>query len=106
MSWIVDTFDARSKQSEKIHMKLYVGNLSYQLDDASLKDAFEAFGGVVSAKIIMDRESGRSKGFGFVEFSEKSDAEAAIEGLNGKDLMGRNVNVSEARPPKPRTFSR
>ncbi len=85
-------------------MKLYVGNLSYQLDDSSLKEAFQAFGDVVSAKIIMDRESGRSKGFGFVEFSEKADAEAAIEGLNGKELNGRNVNVSEARPPKPRTF--
>lgn len=101
---IVDTLDESPKQSEKKHMKLYVGNLSYQLDDSSLKEAFQAFGDVVSAKIIMDRESGRSKGFGFVEFSEKADAESAIEGLNGKELNGRNVNVSEARPPKPRTF--
>ena len=91
---------------EDTEMKLYVGNLSYQLDDALLKDAFEAYGEVVSAKIIMDRESGRSKGFGFVEFTDKASADAAIEALNGKDLNGRNLNVSEARPPKPRTFSR
>ena len=89
-----------------MNKKLYVGNLPYSLDDHSLQTEFSQFGQVESARVITDRETGRSKGFGFVEFSEKSDAEAAIEGLNGKDLMGRNVNVSEARPPKPRTFSR
>lgn len=84
-------------------MKLYVGNLSYRLTDAELEDAFTPFGNVLSAKIIMERETNRSKGFGFVEFENKQDGEQAIEGLNGKDLGGRNVVVNEARPPKPRT---
>ena len=85
-------------------MNIFVAKLSYDTTEDTLRSVFEQFGLVDSAKIIMDRESGRSKGFGFVEFSEKADAEAAIEGLNGKELNGRNVNVSEARPPKPRTF--
>ncbi len=84
-------------------MKLYVGNLSYRLTDAELEDAFAAFGNVLSAKIIMERETNRSKGFGFVEFESKEEGEQAIEGLNGKDLAGRTVVVNEARPPKPRT---
>lgn len=84
-------------------MKLYVGNLSYRLTDAELEEAFAPFGNVLSAKIIMERETNRSKGFGFVEFENKNEGEQAIEGLNGKDLGGRNVVVNEARPPKPRT---
>lgn len=84
-------------------MKLYVGNLSYRLTDAELEDAFAAFGNVLSAKIIMERETNRSKGFGFVEFENKADGDSAIEGLNGKDIGGRTVVVNEARPPKPRT---
>lgn len=83
-------------------MKLYVGNLSYRLTDAELEEAFAKFGNVLSAKIIMERETNRSKGFGFVEFESKEQGEEAIEGLNGKDLGGRNVVVNEARPPKPR----
>ena len=84
-------------------MKLYVGNLSYQMTDADLEATFASFGAVSSAKIITDRETNRSKGFGFVEFDNKSEAEAAIEGLNGKEISGRSLVVNEARPPKPRT---
>ncbi|GGD54576.1 RNA recognition motif domain-containing protein [Lacimicrobium alkaliphilum] len=87
-------------------MKLYVGNLSYQMTDADLEAAFAAFGAVSSAKIITDRETNRSKGFGFVEFDDRAEAEAAIESLNGKDMSGRSVVVNEARPPKPRTGHR
>ncbi len=82
--------------------KLYVGNLPYTCDDAALHDAFSEFGAVDSARVIMDRESGRSKGFGFVEMGSDADAEKAISGLNGKELMGRMINVSEARPQAPR----
>lgn len=84
-------------------MKLYVGNLSYQMTDADLESTFAEFGTVSSAKIIMDRETNRSKGFGFVEFDSKEDAESAIENLNGKEVSGRSLVVNEARPPKPRT---
>ena len=82
--------------------KLYVGNLSYQVDDASLHAEFSKFGTVDSARVIMDRDSGRSKGFGFVEMGSDDDAEKAISGLNGKDFSGRAINVSEARPQAPR----
>ncbi|GIL17579.1 MAG: hypothetical protein BroJett040_13300 [Oligoflexia bacterium] len=82
--------------------KLYVGNLSYSVDDGALQAKFAEFGAVSSAKVITDRESGRSKGFGFVEMESDSDADAAIEKLNGQDFMGRAVNVSEARPQAPR----
>lgn len=82
--------------------KLYVGNLSYQMDDQALADLFAAFGTVESAKIIMDRESGRSKGFAFVEMASDSDAEAAISKLNGTEQSGRAINVSEAKPMAPR----
>ncbi|ALS98699.1 RNA recognition motif domain-containing protein [Lacimicrobium alkaliphilum] len=87
-------------------MKLYVGNLSYQMTDADLEAAFAAFGAVSSAKIITDRETNRSKGFGFVEFEDRAEAEAAIESLNGKEVSGRALVVNEARPPKPRTGGR
>lgn len=86
-------------------MKLYVGNLSYQMTDADLEAAFAAYGAVSSAKIITDRETNRSKGFGFVEFANRAEAEAAIENLNGKEVSGRALVVNEARPPKPRTGS-
>ncbi|MCX7675210.1 MAG: RNA-binding protein [Bdellovibrionaceae bacterium] len=82
--------------------KLYVGNLSYTCDDQSLQDAFSAYGEVVSARVITDRMSGRSKGFGFVEMSDASSAQKAIEAMNGKEFMGRNINVSEARPQEDR----
>lgn len=82
--------------------KLYVGNLPYSVDDEALHSHFAQFGAVDSAKVIMDRESGRSKGFGFVEMSDDAAADSAIEKLNGAELNGRAINVSEARPQAPR----
>ena len=79
-------------------MNIYVGSLSFELSDAELKQAFEAFGAVSSARIIMDRYSGRSKGFGFVEMANDTEAKAAIADMNGKDLKGRKIMVSEAKP--------
>lgn len=83
-------------------MKIYAGNLSYNVSDEDLRAAFAQFGTVDSADVIMDRATGRSKGFGFVEMSETAEANAAIEGLNGKDLDGRSMNVNEARPRNDR----
>jgi RNA recognition motif-containing protein len=83
-------------------MKIYAGNLSYNVSDEDLRAAFAQFGTVDSADVIMDRTSGRSKGFGFVEMSDASAAKAAIDGLNGKDLDGRSLNVNEARPKTDR----
>lgn len=82
--------------------KIYVGNLAFSVSDELLNSTFAQFGAVDSAKIIMDRETGRSKGFGFVEMASDSDADQAIEKLNGQDLNGRNMNVSEARPQEDR----
>ena len=80
--------------------KLYVGSLSYNVDGDALRQAFAAFGTVVSADVITERDTGRSKGFGFVEMSTDAEAQAAIEGMNGKELDGRTIAVSEARPKK------
>jgi hypothetical protein len=82
--------------------KLYVGNLAYSVRDEDLNEAFGAFGAVNSAKVMMDRETGRSKGFGFVEMGSDSDAQAAINGLNGQAIAGRAVVVNEARPREER----
>ncbi|HET7453385.1 MAG TPA: RNA-binding protein [Thermoanaerobaculia bacterium] len=79
-------------------MKLYVGNLSYSTTEDDLRDAFAAYGQPDSVKIIMDRDSGRSKGFGFVEFSDDQQARAAMAALNGKEFGGRALTVNEARP--------
>ena len=79
-------------------MKIYVGNLSYEVTEEDLRQEFGAFGEVTSVSVITDRDSGRSKGFGFVEMATKSEAEAAITGLNGKTLKDRTVVVNEARP--------
>ena len=79
-------------------MKLYVGNLSHQVSEDELSQAFEAFGQVESAIIIRDKFSRESKGFGFVEMPSSQEAQAAIAGLNGKELKGRTLNVNEARP--------
>jgi RNA recognition motif-containing protein len=79
-------------------MNIYVGNMSYNVTEEDLKQAFEAFGEVESVRIIRDMYSGRSKGFGFVEMPGKSEAQSAIESLNGKELIGRTVKVNEARP--------
>ena len=83
--------------------KLYVGNLSYSVRDEQLQDAFSAYGQVNSAKVLMDRDSGRSKGFGFVEMDSDAEAQAAIDGLNGRDLDGRALTVNVARPMEPRS---
>ncbi len=79
-------------------MNIYIGNLSYEVTDEDLKQAFGAFGQVESINIIKDKYSGESKGFGFVEMPDKAGAQSAIEGLNGKDLKGRTLKVDEARP--------
>jgi hypothetical protein len=82
--------------------KLYVGNLAYSVRDDSLLQAFSQFGNVSSAKVMMDRETGRSKGFGFVEMSSDPEAQAAINGMNGQPLEGRAIVVNEARPREER----
>ena len=79
-------------------MNIYVGNLSYEVTEEDLKQAFEAFGQVESAKVIKDNYSGRSRGFGFVEMPDSAEAQAAIDGLDGKDLKGRALKVNKARP--------
>ncbi len=79
-------------------MNIYVGNLSYSLMESELRDAFAAFGNVSSVKILTDRETGRSRGFGFVEMPNQAEGEAAVANLNGKDLGGRPLRVNEARP--------
>ncbi|MBN2641870.1 MAG: RNA-binding protein [Victivallales bacterium] len=83
-------------------MKLYVGNLSFSTQEQDLSDAFSAFGTVDSVNIINDRETGRSKGFGFVEMNDNQEAKTAIAELDGKDLGGRNLKVSEAKPREDR----
>lgn len=79
-------------------MNIYVGNLSREVTEQELKQAFEAFGQVASVNIIKDKFSGESRGFGFVEMPDNGQAQAAIAGMNGKDLKGRSLNVNEARP--------
>ena len=83
-------------------MNIYVGNLSHDASDEDLRQAFEAFGQVTSATIIKDKFSGESRGFGFVEMPTKAEGQAAIDGLNGQDLKGRSLKVSEARPRESR----
>ena len=82
--------------------KLYVGNLPYSVRDSDLEQAFGQFGAVTSAKVMMERETGRSKGFGFVEMGSDAEAQAAISGMNGQPLGGRSVVVNEARPMESR----
>ena len=82
--------------------KLYVGNLSHDLDNNELKNVFQPYGEVLSAQVIMDRETGRSKGFGFVEMANVEQAQAAIDALNGTEVAGRSVTVNEARPQADR----
>jgi RNA recognition motif-containing protein len=81
-------------------MKLYVGNLSYAVNDTSLRGLFEAHGAVQSATVVVDRDSGRSKGFGFVEMADE-DAKKAMQALNGQQHEGRTIRVNEARPKNP-----
>ncbi len=89
-------------------MNIYVGNLSYQMTDEDLRAAFEVYGEVSSARVLRDKETGRSKGFGFVEMTNDSDAEEAIKALDNSQIGGRNVKVNQARPrtddaPRPRS---
>jgi len=79
-------------------MNIYAGNLSYNVTEENLRQAFETFGQVSSARIVKDKYSGQPRGFGFVEMPNPTEAQAAIENLNGKDLLGQQMNVNEARP--------
>ncbi len=79
-------------------MNIYVGNISYDATDETIKQAFESFGAVASARIIKDKYTGQSRGFGFVEMPAQSQAQTAIKSLNGKELLGKEMSVSEARP--------
>ena len=88
--------------SEVIQMNIYVGNLSYDATDDDLREAFESYGTVDTANVIRDHYSGRSRGFGFVEMPDQTEAEAAIAGLDGQEIVGRPVKVNEARPRPPR----
>jgi RNA recognition motif-containing protein len=83
-------------------MNIYVGNLAWGVADEELRRAFEDFGQVASATVIKDKATGKSRGFGFVEMPDNNEGQAAIDGLNGKDLKGRAITVNEARPAKPR----
>jgi len=82
--------------------KLYVGNLPYSFRDGDLEQAFSPYGQIASAKVMMERDTGRSKGFGFVEMGSEAEAQAAIEALNGQQIGGRGLVVNEARPMEPR----
>jgi RNA recognition motif-containing protein len=84
-------------------MNIYVGNLSYQTTEDELRDLFAEFGDVVSAKLIVDKFTGQSKGFGFVEMSNNSEAQKAMDELNGRDVNGRSVTVNQARPRQERS---
>ena len=86
--------------------KLYVGNLTYEVTNSALEQMFAAHGTVESAQVIMDRDTGRSKGFGFVEMKTEQEAQAAIQALNGKDVEGRALTVNEAKPREERGGSR
>lgn len=83
-------------------MNIYVGNLNYQVTSEELKEVFTEYGEVASVNVIIDRETGRSKGFGFVEMPDDSEAEKAIEELNGSSFMGRNLRVNQAKPREDR----
>lgn len=84
-------------------MKIYVGNLPYSVTDADLRETFSSFGEVSEVNLIADRFTGESKGFGFVEMDNNSQADAAIKGLNGTDMKGRNITVNQARPRTERS---
>lgn len=90
------------REEESIDVNIYVGNLSYKARDEDLRAAFEPFGQVSSARVISDKETGRSRGFGFVEMPNDEEARKAIEAVNNKDIAGRAVRVNEARPREDR----
>jgi RNA recognition motif-containing protein len=84
-------------------MKLFIGNLSRQVKDEDLRTSFTAFGSVTSAEVVKDKFSGESRGFGFVEMGNRAEAEAAVKGMNGKELLGQSLVVNEARPKPDRS---
>ena len=86
--------------------KIYVGNLSFSVSNDDLQEQFEQYGAVTSVNIVKDRDTGRSKGFGFIEMSTSTEASNAIEGLNGKEFQGRMFNISEAKPMEKRDNNR
>lgn len=92
-----------SPRSSILSKKLYVGNLTYNVNETDLEALFAQFGTVQSAQVIVDRDTNRSKGFAFVEMSSEAEAQAAIDGLNGRDHDGRNLTVNEAKPREPRS---
>jgi RNA recognition motif-containing protein len=92
------------KEKFVMSMKLYVGNISFNTSNQDLNDIFGEFGAVESANVVEDRETGRSRGFGFVEMSSKTEGEAAISALNGKEVDGRELKVNEAKPREDRGF--
>jgi cold-inducible RNA-binding protein len=92
-----------SSRSPIVGKKLYVGNLTYNVNESDLEALFSQYGTVQSAQIIVDRDTNRSKGFAFVEMGSDAEAQAAIEGLNGRDHGGRNLTVNEAKPREPRS---
>ena len=98
IEWLFKRCAAR----ELVLMNIYVGNLSYSLTESELRDAFAEFGDVSSVNILTDRETGRTRGFGFVEMPNQAESEAAVAQLNGKDLGGRALRVNEARPRERR----
>jgi RNA recognition motif-containing protein len=87
-------------------MNIYVGNLSFNTRDNDLRSAFEQFGTVDSARVVTDRETGRSRGFGFVEMADNNEARDAMNALNGRDFQGRNITANEARPKEDRAPAR
>ena len=87
---------------DDLYMNIYVGNLSFRTDDEELREVFAEFGDVASAKVIMDRETDRSRGFGFVEMDSDDEGKAAIEALDGAEVSGRNLRVNEAKPRERR----
>lgn len=91
-----------AEKGNDMSMKLYVGNLAYSTTNDSLRTMFSEFGDVQSAQVVMDRDTGRSKGFGFVEMASDQASQAAIAGLNGKDVGGRQLTVNEAKPREDR----
>jgi RNA recognition motif-containing protein len=91
-------FMRKNSKKRRVIMNIYVGNLSYEATDGSIREAFESFGQVTSARVIKDKYSGQSRGFGFVEMPVQSQAQTAIKSLNGKELLGKEMNVNEARP--------
>ena len=87
-------------------MRLFVGNIPYSMSEDELREVFEECGNITSCKLIIDRDTGRSKGFGFVEFESKEEAESAVEKFNNADVNGKTLVVNEARPQEKKTFKR